>query len=91
MVQQLLFRMVFGGAHLSIKAGVHDGMLRLILILKEWSTYFPYDFRDVKTIETLKYVKEKSLLIDSSVQNEFQDIARHLAAQVQLGRTALEP
>jgi hypothetical protein len=64
------------------RGSVHEGILRLILILKEWTLYFPYDFRDVKTIETLKFVIDKSLMLDSSVQIEFNDIAKHLAKEV---------
>jgi len=51
-------------------------------ILKEWVYYFPYDFRDIKMVNSLNHIKDRCFILDEDVIVEFNKILAYLAVQV---------
>lgn len=65
-----------------MKESTHKRLTRFLNILKDWSVYFPHDFRAVEMINEMKTIKEKCLFVDPFLTDLFDDILGYLARKV---------
>lgn len=61
---------------------MHKSLVKFIYIVKEWATYFPYDFREIAMAKAVEFVQAKCLAIDPSLKQDFNEIVTFLAREV---------